>query len=200
MGRFISGRALWNPWPPFCRLSSPGLYRILIFSLLGRLLFSRMEKGMAGGMNALQLERQMQKSISSRKRASNLMTCGRGRGKGRASGNRGLFAQSRKIQRSPCGNAQGRAACRPSGHGQDAACKSGGRGGERAVFLHQRQRVCGDVCGHGAAKVRDLFKQANEKAPCIVFIDENRHPSAKSVTMAACRVATMSASRRSTSF
>ena len=28
------------------------------------------------------------------------------------------------------------------------------------------------VVGMGAAKVRDLFKQANEKAPCIVFIDE----------------------------
>ena len=24
----------------------------------------------------------------------------------------------------------------------------------------------------GAAKVRDLFKQAKEKAPCIIFIDE----------------------------
>ena len=28
------------------------------------------------------------------------------------------------------------------------------------------------VVGMGASKVRDLFKQANEKAPCIVFIDE----------------------------
>src|SRR5699024_5589597 len=26
--------------------------------------------------------------------------------------------------------------------------------------------------GTGAARVRDLFKQAQEKAPCIVFIDE----------------------------
>ena len=28
--------------------------------------------------------------------------------------------------------------------------------------------------GMGAAKVRDLFMQAKEKAPCIIFIDENR--------------------------
>ena len=26
--------------------------------------------------------------------------------------------------------------------------------------------------GMGASKVRDLFRQAKEKAPCIVFIDE----------------------------
>jgi cell division protease FtsH len=26
--------------------------------------------------------------------------------------------------------------------------------------------------GMGAAKMRDLFEQANKKAPCIVFIDE----------------------------
>ena len=55
---------------------------------------------------------------------------------------------------------------------QDHAGK--GRGGriQRAVLLHLRLRLRGNVRGHGASKVRDLFKQAKEKAPCIVFIDE----------------------------
>ena len=43
--------------------------------------------------------------------------------------------------------------------------------------------------GMGASKVRDLFKQAKEKAPCIVFIDEiafispcPKHPCSGTVT------------------
>ena len=52
--------------------------------------------------------------------------------------------------------------------------------------------------GMGASKVRDLFKQAKEKAPCIVFIDEidaiGQKRERRPVT-----AATTSASRRSTS-
>lgn len=50
--------------------------------------------------------------------------------------------------------------------------------------------------GMGASKVRDLFSQAKEKAPCIVFIDEST-PSARSATVSSAP--TTSASRRSTS-
>ena len=52
--------------------------------------------------------------------------------------------------------------------------------------------------GMGAAKVRDLFKQANEKAPCIV-LSMRSIPSAKSATAPTPWAATTSASKPSTS-
>jgi len=32
--------------------------------------------------------------------------------------------------------------------------------------------ICGDVCRRGSREVRDLFAQAQNHAPCIIFIDE----------------------------
>ena len=60
----------------------------------------------------------------------------------------------------------------PPGTGKTLLAKA--VAGEAEVpFFSMSGSECVEMCvGMGAAKVRDLFKQANEKAPCIVFIDE----------------------------
>ena len=60
----------------------------------------------------------------------------------------------------------------PPGTGQDHAGQGRGRRGQRAFFSMSGSEFVEMFVGMGASKVRDLFKQAKEKAPCIVFIDE----------------------------
>lgn len=60
----------------------------------------------------------------------------------------------------------------PPGTGKTLLAKA--VAGEAGVpfFLISGSEFVEMFVGMGAAKVRDLFKQANEKAPCIIFIDE----------------------------
>ena len=61
----------------------------------------------------------------------------------------------------------------PPGTGKTLLGKSGCRAKPRfRSFSISGSEFVEMFVGMGAAKVRDLFKQANEKAPCIVFIDE----------------------------
>ena len=62
--------------------------------------------------------------------------------------------------------------CGPPGTGKTLLAKA--VAGEAGVpfFSISGSEFVEMFVGMGAAKVRDLFKQANEKAPCIVFIDE----------------------------
>ena len=59
-----------------------------------------------------------------------------------------------------------------SGNRKDAAGQSSGREAGVPFFSISGSEFVEMFVGMGASKVRDLFKQANEKAPCIVFIDE----------------------------
>ena len=60
----------------------------------------------------------------------------------------------------------------PPGTGKTLLAKAEAGEAEVPFFSISGSEFVEMFVGMGAAKVRDLFKQANEKAPCIVFIDE----------------------------
>ena len=60
----------------------------------------------------------------------------------------------------------------PPGTGKTLLAKAVAGEAEAPFFSIAGSEFVEMFVGMGAAKVRDLFKQANEKAPCIVFIDE----------------------------
>ena len=60
----------------------------------------------------------------------------------------------------------------PPGTGKTLLAKAVAGEAEVPFFSISGSEIVDMFVGMGAAKVRDLFKQANEKAPCIVFIDE----------------------------
>ena len=60
----------------------------------------------------------------------------------------------------------------PPGTGKTMLAKAVAGESEVPFFSISGSEFVEMFVGMGAAKVRDLFKQANEKAPCIVFIDE----------------------------
>ena len=60
----------------------------------------------------------------------------------------------------------------PPGPGKTLLAKAVAGEAEVPFFSISGSEFVEMFVGMGAAKVRDLFKQANEKAPCIVFIDE----------------------------
>ena len=60
----------------------------------------------------------------------------------------------------------------PPGTGKTLLAKAVAGEANVPVFSISGSEFVEMFVGMGAAKVRDLFKQANEKAPCIVFIDE----------------------------
>ena len=60
----------------------------------------------------------------------------------------------------------------PPGTGKTLLAKAVAGEADVPFFMIAGSEFVEMFVGRGAAKVRDLFKQANEKAPCIIFIDE----------------------------
>ena len=152
---------------------------IVIFIVIGELLSRWMMKrmgGLPGGMgNAMTFGKSGAEGLRGGGVHRRIL-CRRGRpgrGQGVVDGGGGLPPRAGEVRRHRRPPAQGRAAGGAAGHRQDPAGQGSGRGRPKVPFFSiSGSEFVEMFVGMGAAKVRDLFKQAGEKAPCIVFIDE----------------------------
>ena len=80
--------------------------------------------------------------------------------------------QPKKYQDIGAKNPKGILLVGPPGTGKTLLARAVAGEADVPVFSISGSEFVEMFVGRGAAKVRDLFKEANEKAPCIVFIDE----------------------------
>ena len=102
-----------------------------------------------------------------------------------------------EIRRDRRLHAQGHSAGRPSGHRQNHAGQGRGRRGQRAVLLHLRLGVRGDVRGHGRVQGPRPVQAGQGEGPLHRLHRRDRRHRQKARRPAAA--ATTSASRPSTS-
>ena len=103
-----------------------------------------------------------------------LCGCGRrGRGQGKPAGDRQLSARPQQVSRASAPRMpKGILLVGPPGTGKTMLAKAVAGESNVPFFSISGSEFVEMFVGMGASKVRDLFKQAKEKAPCIVFIDE----------------------------
>ena len=147
---------------------------ILIFLGLGRLLSNQLEKRMGGGMNALSFGKANAKMIVADKETGVTFAdvAGEEEAKDALKEIVDFLEHPDKYAGIGAKLPKGALLVGPPGTGKTLLAKAVAGAAKVPFFSISGSEFVEMFVGMGAAKVRDLFKQANEKAPCIVFIDE----------------------------
>ena len=165
---------------PFVSLLVTFLLPVLIFGGLGNLLFKRLQKKMGndgmtfgggGGFgNFGKANAQVYVEAQSGKRFSDV--AGQDEAKEALLEMVDFLKNPKKYEKIGAQMPKGALLVGPPGTGKTLLAKA--VAGEAGVpfFSISGSEFVEMFVGRGAARVRDLFKQAREKAPCIVFIDE----------------------------
>ena len=98
--------------------------------------------------------------------------CGGRRGQGRAPRDRRLPQEPEEIPASRRPDPQGRAAARPPGCGKTLLARAVAGEANVPFFFMSGSEFVEMFVGLGAARMRELFQQAKDKAPALVFLDE----------------------------
>ena len=146
---------------------------IALFTLLGRVFSSQISKRMGGGMNALTFGKSGAKIVASEETGVTFQdVAGEEEAKDALKEIVDFLEHPGKYASIGAKLPKGALLVGPPGTGKTLLAKAVAGEAHVPFFTISGSEFVEMFVGMGAAKVRDLFRQANEKAPCIVFIDE----------------------------
>ena len=146
---------------------------IALFSLLGRVLMGQMNKRMGGGINAMSFGKSNAKIVAQQETGVTFQdVAGEEEAKDALKEIVDFLEHPDKYAAIGAKLPKGALLVGPPGTGKTLLAKAVAGEAKVPFFSISGSEFVEMFVGMGAAKVRDLFKQANEKAPCIVFIDE----------------------------
>lgn len=144
-----------------------------IFMGLGRLLSNQLSKRMGGGMNALNFGKANARIVADKETGITFAdVAGEEEAKDALKEIVDFLEHPDKYAGIGAKLPKGALLVGPPGTGKTLLAKAVAGEAKVPFFSISGSEFVEMFVGMGAAKVRDLFKQANEKAPCIVFIDE----------------------------
>ena len=167
------GRVVEEEMSPILSFLISWIFPIVIFALLGQWLSSKMMKKMGGGMSSMQFGKSNAKVyVESSTGIKFEDVAGEDEAKEILKEIVDFLHNPQKYQEIGASMPKGALLVGPPGTGKTLLAKAVAGEAEVPFFSISGSEFVEMFVGMGAAKVRDLFRQANEKAPCIVFIDE----------------------------
>ena len=160
---------------PFTNLLVGFILPMVIFVGLGQLMAKRLNSKMGGGMGAMQFGMGKSNAKVYVKSTSGIKfsdVAGEDEAKEILSELVDYLHTPEKYREIGASMPKGALLVGPPGTGKTLLAKAVAGEANVPFFSISGSEFVEMFVGMGAAKVRDLFKQANEKAPCIVFIDE----------------------------
>ena len=167
------GRVVQEEMSPVLSFILSWILPIVIFIVIGQLISGWLMKKMGGGMPAMQFGKSNAKIyVESTTGIKFSDVAGEDEAKEILAEIVDFLHNPRKYQEIGASMPKGALLVGPPGTGKTLLAKAVAGEANVPFFSISGSEFVEMFVGMGAAKVRDLFKQANEKAPCIVFIDE----------------------------
>ena len=167
------GRVVKEEMSPILSFLISWVLPIVIFVALGQWMSSKIMKKMGGGMPSMQFGKSNAKIYVESTTGINFSdVAGEDEAKEVLKEIVDFLHNPQKYQEIGASMPKGALLVGPPGTGKTLLAKAVAGEANVPFFSISGSEFVEMFVGMGAAKVRDLFKQANEKAPCIVFIDE----------------------------